>query len=126
MVTCPFEEFEILLHDDDKTYYMYVDGEVTWNLRNPDPAFYEYEGRSYVAELETVDIYYMVVVDEDNKTVAEWRMEDDLQTGSVVHQYLMIAQTHIEDKIQPDYEEIDEICKEDSFCEQDLLGDPDE
>jgi len=129
MVTCQFEEFEIVLQDDDKTHYIYVDGEVTWNLRNPEPSFYEYEGRSYVADLETVDILYMIVVDEDNKTVAEWRMSDDLQSGSIAHQYLMIAQTHVEDKIQPDYDEIDEICKENAYYnmdERDILGDPDE
>jgi len=126
MVTCQFEEFEILLHDDDKTYYMYVDGEVTWNIIRSEPDV-DYTNQPYIAELETVDIYYMVVVDEDNKTVAEWRMTDDLESGSVVHQYLQYAQTHIEDKIQPDYDEIDEVCKENAFYNnQDLLGDPDE
>lgn len=126
MVTCQFEEFEILLHDEDKTYYMYVDGEVTWNLIKSEPDV-DYTHQPYIAELETVDIYYMIVVDEDNKTVAEWRMEDDLRSGSVVHQYLMIAQTHVEDKIQPDYDEIDEICRENAYYnQQDLLGDPDE
>ena len=127
VITTQFEEVEIVLSEDEATFYMYASGEVDWNVLPMD----EYNDRN--VEMLDLRIYDLIVYNEDNEKILDYNHTDN---PKVTHGFVNSAQSWLEENLPVDWEQIDDIM-EDLKAEADgenknfrrgyyELGDPDE
>lgn len=127
VITAKFEEVEIVLSEDEATFYMYASGEVDWDVLPID----EY-GQRNVDMLE-LRVYDLIVYNEDNEKIVDYSFTDK---EPVTHGFVSVATNWLVENLPVDWEQINDIM-EDLKAEADVenskfrrgyyeLGDPDE
>lgn len=127
VITTTFEEIELVLTEDEATFYMYASGEVDWEIY---PAEENIPRHANMADLR---IYDLVVFDEDNNKIVDYNYADEIP---IDHGFVNSALSMLSDNIPVDWDQIDAYIQElkaDADMENKRyrsgyyeLGDPDE
>ncbi len=103
MITTKFEEVEIVLSEDEATFYMYASGEVDWNVL----PFDEYGQRS--VEMVDLRVYDLVVYNEDNDKILDYNYTDN---NVVTLGFVNSAHHWLVENLPVDWEQIEDIMEE--------------